>query len=293
MRSLARFTVAIIIGISFHVFLTCLVSQAQVVSDHRVALPERCSAHLEEGQLSVTAERCTLRDILDSICNATGATIEWSGVDGEEPGVVFTGPGDPAPVVSAILYGTPWNFIITSDSSGLIKHIILAPRPELPVVVADHAAKDGRQPSSVTTTAAATKKEKSISDTVAKDLHKELPPNISKDMYKLYPSLFPDFAPAVVASTGASQKTSSSGSSFAAPGGQGSTIPNTVQPVGHLALDSNGRPILPPNINPAIWNIYPPNLMQLVTGTRPAPPPFTPSATSTLLNILSGSPKSP
>lgn len=98
----------------------------------------------------------------------------------------------------------------------------------------------------------------------------ELPSNINPAIAALYPSLFSG-------ATGSSGSSSSSSMTAAATSGtpigtQGvPTAHVTRLPVSSLPVGPNGIPVLPNNIPPEMWNLYPPNLMQLITNNTAAP----------------------
>jgi hypothetical protein len=107
----------------------------------------------------------------------------------------------------------------------------------------------------------------------ATDRLAELPANINPAIAALYPSLFPG---------GASPNGNSSPSTTAVQPGtpivsQTAAVPHiTYTPGISLPQDAAGIPILPNNISPQMWGLYPPNLMQLISSnTQPPVVPLT------------------
>ncbi len=99
MRSLPRTVFAIILVVwSYSCF-----SQSNAQELTNAVLQKHCLASYEYGQLTVASEKCSLNQVLESIHDATGVTIERAGPGGEEFAFVLSGPGDPAAIVSSIL----------------------------------------------------------------------------------------------------------------------------------------------------------------------------------------------
>jgi hypothetical protein len=243
---------------------------------------KHCEARLSAGQLSIASESCSLREVLETIREATGAVLDWSGSDGDEIAFIVSGPGDPAPIVSSILYGTPWNFIITSDYSGSIKRIVLSTRP--PSISNSAASAVTSKTANISSgNQAKEQSERKVQPTLT--VRKQLPPGIPQKMYDLYPSLFQATTGiGIVGNTTtksvSNETTLTTTSTFSS--GQ-IHVPVTTPVIG-----ANGLPVLPANIPPAMWNLYPPNLVQLISGPRPAEPipipPATPPGQVTLID---------
>ena len=98
-----------------------------------------------------------------------------------------------------------------------------------------------------------------------------LPEGIDPAIARLYPSLFGGSKTADGSSGSAFGNGQSVGGYDPMPGSQASPVP-TPWSGANLPTNSAGMPILPSNISPEIWNLYPKNVMDLVRngGTNPA-----------------------
>jgi len=97
----------------------------------------------------------------------------------------------------------------------------------------------------------------------------DLPSNINPAIAALYPSLFSGST----GSTGSSSSMTAAATSSTPIGTQGVPTAHVSRlPVSSLPVGPNGIPVLPNNIPPEMWNLYPPNLMQLITNNTPPPP---------------------
>ena len=72
--------------------------------------PVQPSVTMEGGMLTIDAPNSTLSDVLSGVRKATGAAIE--GASPSERVAVRLGPGKPAQVISALLRGTPYDYVI-------------------------------------------------------------------------------------------------------------------------------------------------------------------------------------
>jgi hypothetical protein len=68
------------------------------------------SVTMEGGMLTIDAPNSTLSDVLSGVRKATGAAIE--GASPSERVAVRLGPGKPEQVISALLRGTPYDYVI-------------------------------------------------------------------------------------------------------------------------------------------------------------------------------------
>lgn len=279
----------------------------------------------EGGRLSIFAQRCTLKQILETVREKTGASLDLPAFLNFPDLVVQLGPDDPQRVLGSLLNGTGLNYILSGPAGeGQPLNVIVTLRsepaiptaPPAPAVAAlpsgsagqesadagldkaidvaekndtnDPGAKEKKEkkesgkeeaaadkPAHVPEEAAAVASKSaspalegassSLADRLA-----DLPSNIDPNLAGLYPGLFGG------AGNGAS---SSSSLTPSAPGGStamlaaGAPMPQVSQiPVSSLPMSPNGVPILPNNIPPDMWKLYPPNLMQLVTTNTPPPP---------------------
>ncbi len=262
MRSLAR-TSVISLLLGWAAVGNLIGARAQVLQPDQNSKPHCCAALLESGQLTVKADRCSLREVVDAIRVATGAKVEWTGQGVDDPGTVLSGPGSPADIISGVLYGSPWNFIIISAPDGSLSEVQLSRRPPLPVapVLAVAASPTPRTPATEQRPADAATK----NGTASAQVVQPLPAVVNKSSSK---------EGSMQAGTGTAVYTPSMGNVANGP---------LKLPYGSPATPSSGtpaapnmvasKPVLPSNIPPEIWNVYPPNLMQLVSSPKPPPPP--------------------
>lgn len=97
------------------------------------------SVTMEDGMLTIDAPNSTLSDVLSGVRKATGAAIE--GASPSERVAVRLGPGKPAQVISALLRGTPYNYVILGASGrpDVVTQVLLTqssgePMPGSPVM---------------------------------------------------------------------------------------------------------------------------------------------------------------
>jgi hypothetical protein len=83
-----------------------------------------------KGQLLIEAKNSTLSDILDAVHNATGATIDISSGDTSERVVGRIGPGLARDVLTDLLNGSKFNYVMVSTSSDAtaLDKVILTPK---------------------------------------------------------------------------------------------------------------------------------------------------------------------
>lgn len=72
--------------------------------------PVKPNVTMEDGLLTIDAPNSTLSDVLNGVHKVTGATIE--GAYPTERVAVRLGPGKPEQVISALLRGTPYDYVI-------------------------------------------------------------------------------------------------------------------------------------------------------------------------------------
>ncbi len=79
--------------------------------------------------LTVEAMNCSLNELLTAVRNKTG--IEFEGIDrATEPVAVVVGPAPEGEVISGILAGSRYDFLIIGrpDSPGIIQRVVLSPK---------------------------------------------------------------------------------------------------------------------------------------------------------------------
>jgi len=96
--------------------------------EHMPARPPRVST--AGGMLTIEADNSTIADILNKVHEVTGATIEIPPSAGTERVVVHIGPAPARDVLSTLLYGMPFNYVIEgSDTNPLdVQSVVLTPR---------------------------------------------------------------------------------------------------------------------------------------------------------------------
>lgn len=92
------------------------------------------SVSFEKGLLSINSDRATLADILNAVRDRTGAEITVPPGTGQEGVVVNLGPALAPAVLSQLLKGSKFNFLILSSpkNPGDLDQVILTPRSENP-----------------------------------------------------------------------------------------------------------------------------------------------------------------
>jgi hypothetical protein len=80
--------------------------------------------------LTIDADNSTLAAVLGAVRDRTGASIEIPGAASRERVFVHLGPGPVRDIISALLYGTPFDYIIESadDDSDTLRSVVLTPR---------------------------------------------------------------------------------------------------------------------------------------------------------------------
>lgn len=103
------------------------------------AAPLPATVSLQNGRLTVRASNSNLREILADIAKASGMTV--SGLD--QGGRVFGvyGPGDPRDVLTQILSGSGYNFMMVGDTSqGTPRELLLTAQTDSAPVAGSHPA---------------------------------------------------------------------------------------------------------------------------------------------------------
>ncbi len=107
------------------------VAQAPVIPPTLEQMPPSAPrVSYQNGQLSINAHNATLSQVLRSVQQQTGASIDVpSGASGERV-VADLGPGRPRDVLATLLNGSHFNYVIlgTPGNSGGVQKVILTPR---------------------------------------------------------------------------------------------------------------------------------------------------------------------
>jgi len=105
--------------------------QLQTVSEQAPAMPPQVS--FKEGLLTIIADNCTLGDILRSVRQETGASVDLP-QDATERVVGRFGPGPARDVLALLLNGTQFNYVLlgsASDGNGLVRVVLMSKRMEV------------------------------------------------------------------------------------------------------------------------------------------------------------------
>src|SRR5271165_1381064 len=94
------------------------------------------------GQLTIIAQNATLSQVLRSVQSLTGASVEMPASASNERVVGQIGPGHPRDVLSSLLNGSKFNYIIlgvAGDPGAVQKVILTTPKPASTVNTAQNA----------------------------------------------------------------------------------------------------------------------------------------------------------
>ncbi len=144
------------LGLALSLFLLCAVSaaaQVRRVRPHRVArqnvaavpvapapapavlLPVQMPAtppqvSYQNGLLTIVAPNSTLGDILNAVRSHTGAAVDIPPADTSERVIGQLGPGPARDVLTQLLNGSSFNYVMTSPGNdpGALAHLVLIPR---------------------------------------------------------------------------------------------------------------------------------------------------------------------
>jgi hypothetical protein len=98
----------------------------------------------QNGLLTIVAQNSTLGDILNAVRSRTGAAVDIPPADTSERVIGQLGPGPARDVLTQLLNGSSFNYVMTSPGSdpGALAHLVLIPR----VGVASSAANSANSP---------------------------------------------------------------------------------------------------------------------------------------------------
>lgn len=254
-------------------------------------------------QLTISSQGCSLQQVLTAISRQTGIEVQVPASASAIPVFANLGPGDPKPVVAALLEGTPFNWSLATEGEvhrRLVAVVLTersaAPEPaQVPLQVAatgganatqngksqagqappkNKATGDGATSASAADQPPDQPQKREIDDSALSKLP-PLPQGIPSSMWQL----FPDVAANTIANGGITQSAQSGFPTSAAANPMAATAspPSSASPG---PLGCNACPV-PPGVDPAIRNLYPPNLMQLIQQPPtpsniqvPPPPPW-------------------
>lgn len=100
------------------------------------------------GQLTINARNATMNDVLTAVRRVTGASIDRPPSSGSERVVGIYGPGQPKDVLTDLLNGSRYDYIILGSTTrpGGIDRIMLTPRNNQPTAVANNTPQPNSQP---------------------------------------------------------------------------------------------------------------------------------------------------
>jgi hypothetical protein len=103
--------------------------------------PPVIEVHLQNGLMSLTAERTNLAAVLAEIRKQTGADVSIPAGAEQEQVVAKLGPAPTRDVVAALLNGSRYNFVLVgSDNDSSLRRLILTPKGSGMVIPATPAA---------------------------------------------------------------------------------------------------------------------------------------------------------
>ncbi len=231
--------------------------------------------NLQAGQITISSDGCSLLQVLNRFGRETGVTTEVPGSASALPVYGVFGPGSPKDVVSALLDGIPFNWTVsTEDNSGKLIAVSLAQRtPPLPAVKVA-AVGNGTTSAGISRSSVSGNVQPEVSairpklDDSNTSKLPQLPPGVPSSMWNLYPSLalnggtvpsgpplLPNGQPLLTSASTTSSSNSGSSNSGSSNSGP---LPPFFGPLGCANCP------VPPGVDPAIRNIYPSNLLQLI-----------------------------
>lgn len=101
--------------------------QKDLQSESNPSLPSKLQVEFRNHLLRIDAENATLRDTLKAVSARTGAEIQFPAGALEDRIFAHSGPASPREVVSHLLKGVPFNYVIlssASDPSGITRLIL-------------------------------------------------------------------------------------------------------------------------------------------------------------------------
>ncbi len=264
---------------------------------------DRMQVNFKAGQLSIQSGGCSLQQVLEAVREKTGIQLEMPPLVATVPITVTIEAGEPTAVLTTLLAGTNFNYIIVAGAGNLPAQVILTDVPAAaattaPAISTPTADATAPVPASVVTAKKSVKpkKEKNkedeaknaepqvasggddggqpkpeIDDATLKKLP-QLPPGLPAAMWRMYP----DLVQSILQNGGSlplGAPTSPNGSALGQPvaaqanpvGPDGVLISNYIDPP-PPPKGVIGLPTLPPGIDPNIGKLYPWNLMQLIHG---------------------------
>src|ERR1051325_8728360 len=92
--------------------------------------PRKVEVSFSSGKLKIWADKATLSEVLTEVHRKTGAEVTIPPGSGQDPIVADLGPAPAREVLSKLLYGSAFNFVIigTDKDPSLLKGIFLTPR---------------------------------------------------------------------------------------------------------------------------------------------------------------------
>jgi len=89
----------------------------QVPAQQAASPASKVAVSYRAGLLGIHANQATLAEVLNEVHRSTGAEVEIPAGAAQDPIVVDLGPASPSQVLSSLLNGTPFNFILVGSAS--------------------------------------------------------------------------------------------------------------------------------------------------------------------------------
>ncbi len=102
--------------------------------------PTPPQVRLQNGELTIAAHNSTLSQVLRAVQSQTGASIDIPASAGNERVVAQIGPGQPRDVLSTLLNGSRFDYVIlgVTGDPGAVQRVILTPRQGGPTATAQN-----------------------------------------------------------------------------------------------------------------------------------------------------------
>jgi hypothetical protein len=90
----------------------------------------RVEVEFKDGKLSIHSARASLAEVLREVQRRTGVSVAIPAGAEQEPVIANLGPASPREVLTALLDGSPFNFIIVGSDSdpAVVRNLFITPR---------------------------------------------------------------------------------------------------------------------------------------------------------------------
>jgi hypothetical protein len=95
-----------------------------------IAPPRKVEVNFSHGKLRIWANKATLAEVMAEVHRSTGAEMTMPAGSGQDPIIADLGPAPAREVLAALLYGSPFNFVIvgTDNDPSQLRGIFLTMR---------------------------------------------------------------------------------------------------------------------------------------------------------------------